>query len=235
LPRYEKPVWQMIEDIKSELPPVFAPKDVIVAVKKKYPKVQDVTIRCQLFGLTPNHPSSKYYPSNRKSFEYLGNGRFRLAGSGSLEEQPLPIPVEELSDNTDEQFTFSFESDLEDHIVRNLNDLEEGLTLYQEGEERTGQQYVTDVGRIDLLAKDKNGNFVVIELKMHGFDKTCGQILRYMGWVKHHLAKNQDVRGIIVTGKADDQLKYAASVVRNIKIKEYKVEFTFNDANLSIE
>jgi hypothetical protein len=56
-----------------------------------------------------------------------------------------------------------------------------------------------------------------------------------MGWVRKQLAKDKNVRGIIITRKAGDDLKYAASIVDNVTIKEYEVEFTFKDANLDTE
>jgi hypothetical protein len=56
-----------------------------------------------------------------------------------------------------------------------------------------------------------------------------------MGWVKRHLANGKNVRGIIVTREANDELKYAVSALGNVKVKEYEVEFTFKDAGLGIE
>lgn len=63
----------------------------------------------------------------------------------------------------------------------------------------------TGVGRIDILAKDRSGALVVIELKVAlGPDAVCGQILRYMGWVKRHIADGRGVRGIIIAGRISD-------------------------------
>lgn len=222
----------MIEEVRNELPEVFLPRDVIRKVKAKYPQVPDATIRTDVFGLTPNHSSSKHYSQRRKMFYYLGSGRFRNLGETEAE---TITTVAENEEDVDRSFTFSLESDLEDHLVGNLEQIEEDLRLYEEDGERTGKQYVTDVGRIDILAVDKSGDYVVIELKREASDKSCGQLLRYMGWVKRHIAGNRNVKGIIITRRADDELKYAASAVGNVKIKEYEVEFTFNDADLRIE
>jgi RecB family endonuclease NucS len=55
------------------------------------------------------------------------------------------------------------------------------------------------VGIIDLLALDKNRDFVVIELKAgRAGDSACGQILGYMSWVRKELAGEKKVRGMIV-------------------------------------
>ena len=111
------------------------------------------------------------------------------------------------------------------------------LTLYQGIE---GIEFDTkEVGRIDLLCIDQQGNFVVIEIKKdRSGDKVVGQIQRYMGWVKKHLAGDKDVRGIIVLRKhegdfdADKQLlhiNYAVNDNPNISVKFYKMSLCLTD------
>lgn len=110
-------------------------------------------------------------------------------------------------------------------LLKILNQIEEGLVLYSEGE-LDGRQHSTDVGRIDILAQDKK--FVVIKLKA-GTD-TCpliGQILSYISWVRRNLAGEREVRGIIITENFDDKLKYAVKEIPNIK--RYIVKFEFQD------
>ncbi|MCL0058957.1 PDDEXK nuclease domain-containing protein [Dehalococcoidia bacterium] len=95
------------------------------------------------------------------------------------------------------------ESEIEASIISNPEILEEGLEL-------VGNQYPTSVGYIDILCKDKNGNFVVIELKRGtGSYKVVGQIQKYMAWVSENLAKDKQVRGIIVVKEYDQELEYA--------------------------
>lgn len=165
-------------------------------------------------------------------FYYLGSGRYRLLQPSDIPEIQSISKEERLIET--EEFSFSLESDLEDHLVSNLNQLEDGLILYEEDEPGQGQQFITDVGRIDILAVDKNGDFVVIELKRSASDKSCGQLLRYMGWVRKHIANGRLVRGMIITKQADAELKYAASMIDNVEIKEYAVEFTFRSADLEV-
>jgi len=117
---------------------------------------------------------------------------------------------------------------LEDFLEANLEQIEKGLTLYQDDKGIPGRQYPTDIGTIDLLCIDKNKKFVVIEIKKEkGSDKTIGQITRYMGWVKQKLANNQEVRGIIVVHEVDERLEYSASVMNNIETKYYKIDLKF--------
>lgn len=74
------------------------------------------------------------------------------------------------------------------------------------------------VGEIDLLCKDKNNNFVIIEFKKRkGSDETVGQTLRYIGWVKKNLCKNnQKVNGIIVCREYKPKIKYAAEAIGGV-------------------
>jgi hypothetical protein len=136
-----------------------------------------------------------------------------------LEEQPI-IPT-----------SISVERDLRKYLVAKLDFLEQGLKLYQD-QERTGEEYPIEGGRmrIDILAKDSRGNFVVVELKAGVADvSTFGQVSAYIGWVKENLAKNSNVRGIIVANDFDDKMKYAVKSTPYIKLKRYKLMFEFED------
>jgi hypothetical protein len=124
---------------------------------------------------------------------------------------------------------FYMEQQLEDFIIENWENTELGEKydlIYEEGALKS-QQYVTDIGRIDILAKDKvNGNYVVIELKKNQTsDDTVGQILRYMGWVSEKKG-DKDVKGIIVAGKYDEKLYYAQQMMKDIEVFLYEVNFS---------
>jgi len=95
------------------------------------------------------------------------------------------------------------EQEIEASISSDPEIVEEGLSL-------VGRQYPTSVGDIDILCKDKNGNFAVIELKKDkGSYKVVGQIQKFMAWVEENLAKDEKVRGIIVVREHDQGLEYA--------------------------
>jgi hypothetical protein len=84
------------------------------------------------------------------------------------------------------------------------------------------RQLKTPIGIIDLLAKDNDNTFVVIELKKEKTDdRTVGQILRYMGYIKKQY--NQElVKGIIMVPKITEKLLLAQSMVPGLVIKELK-------------
>jgi restriction system protein len=133
-----------------------------------------------------------------------------------------------------DQTEFVLERYLEDFIVSNFEVIFRGrLVLYADPREGLlGQQFSTDVGVIDILAQEpKSGAFVVIELKKgRESDKVVGQVLRYMGWVAENLCQQgQDVRGMIICKKPDPRLSYALSMVKNVSVKYYRVDFKLQD------
>lgn len=115
--------------------------------------------------------------------------------------------------------SISIENDLRDFLADNIFVVEKGLTLIK-------KEFDTkEVGRIDLLCKDKKGVHVILELKKgRKSDDVVGQTLRYLGWVEKNL--NSKVRGIIIVNEPDERLQYALGPLKNlIELKYYKVNF----------
>ncbi|MGH9775868.1 MAG: endonuclease NucS domain-containing protein [Candidatus Acidiferrales bacterium] len=130
---------------------------------------------------------------------------------------------------------FALEKHLEDFLIENWNKtiLAEQLELYEEDGD-IAQQYGTDVGTIDILARDrKNKDWVVLELKRgQDSDKALGQVLRYMGWIKQRKAQpGQNVRGIIVAGHSDERLEYALQAAVGVELYLYSVDFRLKRQN----
>jgi len=140
----------------------------------------------------------------------------------------------DFSDTEDNTGFVPLEKHLEEYIIKNWDIIDFGkkLFIYSDDDGTLGQQYITDVGVIDILAKDAEGNFVVMELKRAETKyHVVGQILNYITWVEENLASNkQKVLGMIVVGRADKTLKSAIKQVSNkVFLKEYRVKMTFND------
>ena len=78
---------------------------------------------------------------------------------------------------------------------------------------------------IDILAVDKNKNFVVIELKVSkSYDRVIGQLLRYKNWIQKELTnEGQIVRGIIIANEISEDLVIACMGQPNIKLYEYEL------------
>jgi RecB family endonuclease NucS len=127
---------------------------------------------------------------------------------------------------------FYMEQQLEDFIIENWTEtvLGQKYDLITEDGILKSQQYQTNIGRIDILATDKTDkSYVVIELKRNQTsDDTVGQVLRYMGWVKENL-KDNNVKGIIVAGKYDEKLHFASTMVENVDVFIYEVNFSLNE------
>lgn len=58
-----------------------------------------------------------------------------------------------------------------------------------------------------------------------------GQLTRYMGWVKQTIGKDREVNGVMVAKEISENLRYAVSVVPNLSLFEYEVEFHLKPAN----
>jgi len=123
------------------------------------------------------------------------------------------------------EFVARIENELEDVVASDVGKIETGLTLYKDVSGRVGRQYPTDVGEIDLLCTRPNGDFVVVELKLdRASDSAVGQVSRYMGWVKQHLARTSNVHGVIVARQFDKKLKYAVAANPSISVAYYRLE-----------
>ncbi|MDQ0286992.1 hypothetical protein J2Z49_002109 [Desulfofundulus luciae] len=231
---------EAVKDAVTKLGGTVTTRQVIDYIYEKYPDRpwKESTIQCHLIGLSANHPSSKHYPYLRKQpcLFYVGRGQYRLYnpetdGEWAVTEKGV-VQVDEEIDEIEEEIdeaVISLEKDLEEYIVRNLEQIEEGLQLYSE-DSISGRQYRTDVGRIDILAVDKEGGYLVIELKAgKASHSAAGQVLSYISWVRRNIAGSKNVRGIIIAEDFDRKLKYAVSEIPNISLKKYEVNFVFKD------
>ena len=135
--------------------------------------------------------------------DFMGEG-----GSGNGEEPDL------------DEDRFAAESDLRDFLAKNLDRVEPGLRLFQHGEQ-TGVEFPVDGGRIDILAIDQEGSFVVFEFKLsRGRNRALGQLLYYMGWVDKNLGKGP-CRGIIVAKEVTDDLVIATQRAADVSLFRY--------------
>tara|TARA_Y100000310_G_scaffold301619_2_gene338247 strand:+ start:1007 stop:1921 length:915 start_codon:yes stop_codon:yes gene_type:complete len=147
-----------------------------------------------------------------------------------ISEGLISISQKGSSEGIENENQFILEKYLQSFIVENWHMIkfDKNLKIFEDDQGNNGAQYTTDVGYIDILSKDNDGNFVVIELKKgRESDKVVGQILRYMGWVREHLAiSGQKVEGVIICNEYDKKMDYAVSMIPNISIKKYAVSFS---------
>lgn len=125
-----------------------------------------------------------------------------------------------------ETTAFISETDLEDYLIEHLEDIEDGLKYLT-------RQYILDEGRIDILAKDKEDNIVIIEVKIDIDKKICWQCLYYPTQIKKRYP-NKNIRMIVIMkeypnylleplNKLDiEKFKYDIKV-KNMKIKKIEI------------
>ena len=113
--------------------------------------------------------------------------------------------------------------DLQSALRREIEQLEPGLKIIDEGTERS-----VEAGRIDITAEDGEQKLVVIELKA-GVAKpaSIAQTLGYMALLAQE--EQKPVRGILVAAGFHRQVKLAAQAVPNLQLKEYLFSFSFRD------
>lgn len=237
---YEKSTNQLLtEYIEANLKPgqLMDKEQIVNWFKSNYPKIKSNTVNCHIIKFTTNHKTRIHYnagSSNDLLFQ-LPDKRLRLY---NRESDPPPIYADDPgSTGTIEEETekeectdssqFAYESHLRDFLKNNLNVIEPGMKLYRDEEDETITGVEFDAGgrKIDILAVDKNENFVVIELKVSkGHEKVIGQILRYRGWVRKNMASDKIIRGIIIAKIITDDLRLAASETKDIELFEYDLK-----------
>jgi hypothetical protein len=243
-------VWQMIREAVNALGGSTTNVAVRDWVLQRYPGTNTATIQAQITVCTVNHASRIHYPENRRprradsQYDFLfrpERGRLELydaARHGAWEivegedGRPLVTQGDEAAgpEEQAEGEAFAAEAHLRDYLAEHLEVVEPGLQLFADDDGTVGVEYVTDVGRIDILAVDAQGGLLVIELKVsRGPDAVCGQLLRYKGWVKRHLAHGRRVRGLIIAQHISDRIRYALADVEDVSLKEYALSITLRD------
>ncbi len=151
-----------------------------------------------------------------------------------LQEQSVQSDVSDVLPT--EAQRFALERHLQDFLLDNWDrtDLGKDWDIYSaDGDDEAGFEFPTDVGQIDLLAKHRReSRWLVVELKRdQTSDATIGQLSRYMGWVKNKLSKpDEQVEGMVIAHKADESIRYALSVVPNVSLLLYQLEFRLTPA-----
>jgi len=56
-----------------------------------------------------------------------------------------------------------------------------------------------------------------------------------MGWIKRNLAKDKGVKSVIVAKKVDEKLKYATSIIPDISLFEYELNFKIREVSIKRE
>jgi len=259
VPIYSKPTKELIKEFIDNflIPPKqgfglierkkitegghFSRREIVSWFNDNYPKIKKGTITAHLIALSTNAPSRVHYKvkstGEHDLLFQIDSSNFRLYDK-EKDSQPIykkdnnianPSTIDDDDVEEKESKQFAYEQDLQNYLSKNLHEIEDGLKLYED-EEINGIQFPVGGRFIDILAIDRNNNFVVIELKVsRGYDKTIGQLLRYIAWIeKNHAEQGQTVRGVIVANNISEDLKLASSSLSYVELFEYNLSFTLN-------
>jgi hypothetical protein len=229
---YEKSTQELIMDFIKETnlqnDGTFKKQDINNWFNKNYPKIKNNTIQCHLIKLSVNAPSRKHYKAHEDGrddilFQINGN-TFKLYDLTNDGGKIPPMVDVDIVDEDDISKKFPYEKDLQNYLAKNLSIIESGLKLFDD-DGISGIEYPVDGRFIDILALDKDNNFVIIELKVSkGYDRVIGQLLRYKNWIKKYLAENgQKVRGMIICKEITDDLLLACMDLKDIELFEYEL------------
>jgi RecB family endonuclease NucS len=109
-------------------------------------------------------------------------------------------------------------------LLKDLSVIEEGLKVF-ETEGINGLEYQAGGKSIEILAMDKDKNYVVIELETgRSYENIIGRVLRNKNWIQKNEAKGeQKVRGIIITNEMTEDLMIACENLPDIEMYEYEL------------
>jgi len=246
------PVWQMVREAVEALGGTTMNVAVRDWVLSEYPGTNKNTVQCAICACSVNHPSRVHHAINgspRRTFgqyDFLfrsGRGQLELydparhgqweiyeredgrLGVRQTDAEALPeMTAEANAAEASGGGPFAAEAHLRDYLAQHLELIEPGLELYVDEDGVNGVEYPTAVGRIDILAVDKEEGFVAVELKVsRGPDAVAGQVLRYKNWVKRHLAEGRPVRGIIVAQHVSERVLYAIAGDPEVSAMEYEL------------
>jgi hypothetical protein len=123
------------------------------------------------------------------------------------------------------QTNILYEKEVQDYLASNLQLLGEPNLKLVAVEHPV--KFGRDVGRIDILAKDASGSYVVIEVKRGVAGRAAiGQLQSYMGSISEDYPDSH-VRGILVSMGVDAAASAALKMTLDIDLFEFKTNFQF--------
>jgi hypothetical protein len=251
--KHPKPfVWQMIREAVE----VHGNKSSNIAIRdwicEHYPGTNVNTILNQIIVCTVNHESRVHYRENNRPrkcdevYDFLfktSPGKVemydsRIHGSWEIwQNEKGVLSVREIKttnsvrrQNGVIETRYLDSAHLRAYLAKNLNNIEEGLELFVDMFGNDGVEYPTDFGAIDILAIDKSGAFIIIEIEAdYSPDASSGEILKYRNWVKRHLAQGKPVRSYLLGAEIPEHVRYSLADCDDVFLKEYDLNIKLKD------
>lgn len=150
----------------------------------------------------------------------INTGKIAVPSEGSIEIENID---EEIAESIESRL--SLEKDLHSYLSSSVDLIEPGLII-----EPNGIEYSIEAGRIDILAKDREKNLVVIELKAgKAGDAALGQLLGYIGCLSSNSNSGNEIRGILVASDFEPRVVFAAKALSNVSLCKYAISFSFQE------
>lgn len=131
------------------------------------------------------------------------------------------------SDGAPAETVFRYEQELQAAIRRQISSLEPGLEIVDGGNEHT-----VSTGRIDILARDPNGQMVVIELKAGVCPSgAIEQVLAYAADLDASTNFVEASRAILIAGEFRERTLAAARRISGLKLLTYGLNVSFFEAD----
>lgn len=234
MPIYDKSTTELMKDFFTHIglqsEKTFKRQDLYLWFSEKYPKLRRDNLSLNLVKISVNAPSRKHYHLRADGSDdilfQIDTDTFRLYDKSKDILNPEESSMKDGYYDEEKRQQFAYEKDLQNFLAKNMSIIERDLKLYEDVENnKNGLEYPVDGRFIDILALDKNNDFVVIELKVsRGYDKVVGQLLRYKNWIKKYKAENgQSVRGVIICKEITNDLLLACDDLPNIELFEYEL------------
>ena len=183
-------------------------------------------------------PSSAQIPGRRHGLrdpQSSGRNKARKAETDPA-TKAAPAPPAQADDS---QASMPGLTEIREWIHNQPDRLEPGLSIYTDSKaDPVGLDFSTDVGDIDLLARDDAGGLVVVLVPVPPSDGSApagkdlvSEALERVGWVRKHIAEPaQEVRAIVLLNQIPDDFSYAAAAVAStLCFKTYRLEVSFTD------
>lgn len=195
-----------------------------------------VTLKAQIYRSCVNVPFAQDYNSpkilfyDKKARTYSRIGATDLAANKQEDTNSTELEDEsvEESDYSEDQsdLLVGVEAQLRDYLAKNLNKIEQGLTFWIS--DPPSVEYTIEGRRIDILARDRDGIPVVVELKKSkAYDRVVGQGLLYQALVRKQFATNR-VRVVLIASEISEELRLATSQQADFKLFEYELTMQLN-------
>ena len=234
---YDRPISVLMQDAAAEFSPPYTVGEIIAWFAQYYPKIKASSVRAHIKGLTANDPSRHHYQVGGRPALFMRQPDKTLmpydvmADTDTDDDAELDDELGQTDEVTLGQSSeFVLEVHLEEFLVGNWKSIDWGrpLEIWNGPDGESGHQLVTSVGRLDFLCFDRSANaLIVVELKRgRPSDKVVGQVARYIGYVRTHLAKpGQPVEGLIIAHDADEPLLYAVAAFPGLQLMTYGITF----------